>query len=175
MVQMWLWSVFGGQHNSFSKDSHQAVRRARERAFEDVRILETTDEVLSPAVFPSPYPLQQRAAAVVTTGCLLSSYGEAWKSTAYFFLLLPPMEGMLKWREIFSDCISIHLLNTGSCIFMMYHWTARKSSWKVNPVDFEGCLCVWYVMQQRKESTLCCETAANCTPVLWSSGVWPVI
>lgn len=92
-----------------------------------------------------------------------------------FFLLLPPMEGMLKWREIFSDCISIHLLNTGSCIFMMYHWNARKSSWKVNPVDFEGCLCVWYVMQERKESTLCCETAANCTPVLWSSGVCSVI
>lgn len=146
--------------------------RARECAFETVKILETTDVVLSPAMFPSLYPLHQRAAAVVTTGCLLSSYGEAWKPTKYCFILLPPMEGTLKQREIFSDCT--HLSNTGNYIFMMCHRTAQKSSWKVNPIDFGGCLCVWYTMQERKESTWCCKRAANCTLALWSCGVWPV-
>lgn len=64
-------------------------------------------------------------------------------------------------------------------LVITYSWCTiglqKKSSWKVDPIDFGGCFCMWYAMQGRKESSLCCETAAKCTPVLWSCGVWSVI
>lgn len=108
-------------------------------------------------MFPSLYPLQQRAAAAVTTGCLLSSYGEAWKPTANCFISLPPMEGMLKQRELFSDCI--HLLNTGNYIFMMCHRTAEKIKLKSRPHWFWR-LFLHVVCNAREEGKL---------SVLWNS------